>query len=117
MSDIEFDLDSVANDLARGLGATDFTVDRMRKAAAEIRVLRDQVMKQEAELSALREYRTNIDFPIESLAIRLSELGYKGEGMADAEIVEAARKKLNLLYRLVLVSGMNEKLLKACMEE
>lgn len=117
MSDIELVLDSVADDLARGLGATDLTVAVMRQSAAEIRVLRDQVKKQEAELAALREYRTNIDFPIESLAIRLSELGYKGEGMADAEIVEVARQKLNLLYRLVIVGGMNEKLLKACMEE
>jgi hypothetical protein len=63
-----------------------------------------------------REYRESLDLPMEDLTIAL--FGYNGDGEAleDWQIIERAATKINMLKEMILATGMNEALLKACME-
>ena len=79
----------------------------------------DQMMR-EAPIntaSAAVDYRNNMDFPMESLAITLNEFGLVGDSLSDAELVEVAIRKLRTLHGMVLATGMSPALLKAVMKE
>jgi hypothetical protein len=65
----------------------------------------------------LQEYRDKMDFPVELLASTLGDLGCKGEGAVDCDVVDVATRKLRTLHKLVLAGGMNPKMLEAIMAE
>lgn len=69
------------------------------------------------KIKILQEYRDNMEWPAECLSIQLDNIGFKGEGLLDHELVEVATRKLKVMYSMLLASGMNEKLLKAVMSE
>lgn len=68
-------------------------------------------------LESLQAYRNNMDLPMEILASTLGELGWKGEGAADGDVVDVATRKIRTLHKLVLAGGMNPKMLEAIMAE
>jgi hypothetical protein len=65
----------------------------------------------------LQKYRNNMDMPMEILASTLGELGWKGEGAADSEVVEVATRKLRTLHSMLLASGITAGMLQAVMAE
>jgi len=62
------------------------------------------------------EYRNAMDFPMQILAEVLDPEGNHA-GMADHDIVERATKKILTMKKMLLVIGLNPKLLDAIMEE
>ncbi len=72
--------------------------------------------RQKMTEAELREYRDNIEFPMEMLAMTLYELGYKVEHLSDPQVIEAATRKLKMLHSIA-ATVMNEDLLKAVMSE
>ena len=52
--------------------------------------------RQKMTEAELREYRDNIEFPMEMLAITLHDLGYKVENLDDHEVVKAAKEVIKL---------------------
>ncbi len=61
-----------------------------------------------------KKYKDDMDMPVECLAIEL--FGVNGEEMSDPEIIEHAIKKIRMLKEMLLATGMNQKLLDACMK-
>jgi hypothetical protein len=74
--------------------------------------------EQEKKVNACVDYRNRMEFPMEVLASTLEHMGVTviEGGANDDELVQIATRKLNMLYKMVLATGMNEALLKACME-
>lgn len=64
-----------------------------------------------------REYRESMDLPMEDLTIALFGFG-DGDNvpLEDWQLVERAATKIKMLKEMLLATGMNEALLKACME-
>ena len=56
-----------------------------------------------------------MDGPMEELACKLSEIGMMDEKLSDAELVEVATKKLNLLYDIAK-TVLSKELLAAVMK-
>ena len=66
----------------------------------------------------LQEYRDRMECPMEDLAVALWGVGDNGPtGLSDSEIIETAARKINMLKKLLLASGFNDKMLIAVMEE
>lgn len=65
----------------------------------------------------LKKYREDMDWRMEELGAILSDIGYDKERQMDYELVEAASRKLKTMYKMLLTTGIDEKLLKACMSE
>lgn len=63
------------------------------------------------------DYRLQMEFPMESLAIKLNSLGFKGERLSDAQIVEIATNKLQILRNMLVAAGVSEEIVKAVMSE
>lgn len=61
------------------------------------------------------DYRSHMDGPMEDLSVELC--GLDGKPMSDKEIIERATKKIKLLKKLLLSSGMNENILDLIMKE
>lgn len=67
---------------------------------------------------SLQQYRDRMECPMEDLAVALWGVGDDGPtGLSDSEIVERAARKIELLKKLLLASGVNAGMLKAIMEE
>ena len=64
----------------------------------------------------LREYRDNMEWPMEELAMALYDLGFRVENLDDAELAKVATTKLKMLHSIA-ATVMNEELLKAVMKE
>lgn len=63
------------------------------------------------------EYRDRLDCPMEDLTVALFGVGDSAPvPLEDWQIVERAATKIKMLKEMVLATGMNEALLKACME-
>lgn len=63
-----------------------------------------------------REYRVQMDLPMEDLTVALFGTGSDPVELEDWQIVERAAAKINMLKEMLLATGLNENLLKACME-
>ena len=67
---------------------------------------------------SLQEYRDRMECPMEDLAVALWGVGDNGPThLSDSEIIETAARKINMLKKLLLASGFNDKMLIAVMEE
>lgn len=63
-----------------------------------------------------QDYRDKMVFPMKSLKYALMDLGYdSGIENEDHELVDVAAKKLNMLYEMLLATGISKNLLKAAM--
>jgi len=62
----------------------------------------------------LEKYKDSLDSPMEELGVVLSDIGWKGSGVEDSKLVDVAAKKLKVLHRMLLASGM-KKVLDAVM--
>ena len=67
-------------------------------------------------LASTKAYRDKMEFPMENLAIQLEKIGFM-DRKNDDELVEVAARKLSTLYKMLLASDVNEKILKAVMAE
>lgn len=64
------------------------------------------------------DYQVRMNFPVENLAIAMWGIADGGpEGLDDDEIVERAARKILMLKKMVLATGLSEAMLKAVMEE
>lgn len=62
------------------------------------------------------QYQDKMEWPMEALAEAM--WGIEGpEALEDHEIVQFAARKIRTLKKMLLVTGFNEKMLKAIMEE
>jgi len=63
-------------------------------------------------------YRSNMDFPVEALAIAMWGVSNNGpRDLEDHEIVERAARKIETLKKMILATGFSEKMLNIIMEE
>lgn len=62
------------------------------------------------------EYRMEMDLPMEDLTVALFGVGGDPVPLEDWQIVERAAAKIKMLKEMLLATGLNENLLKACME-
>lgn len=72
------------------------------------------------KLEDLQDYCDSMACPMETLGITLGDLGIihaDNASMMDHEMVEVATRKLRVMYKMLLATGMNEALLKAVMSE
>lgn len=69
------------------------------------------------DLETLKEYRSNMDHPMEMLGIEMAALGWKGEGVLDHDMVMLAISKLKLLHRTLIANGMKKEVVEALMQE
>jgi len=79
-------------------------------------IVKNAIVKAEAAFEKVKKYRDRMEFPMENLAIKLEELGFTGR-LNDDEMVTVAARKLATLQKMLLASGVNEKILKAVMAE
>ena len=57
----------------------------------------------------IKDYRADMDWPIEELGSALASLGFKREQLSDAELVQVATRKLRTLHEIaqtVLTPGI-----------
>lgn len=67
---------------------------------------------------SLQEYRDRMEWPIENLTLSLWGTNQPENFAYDHDaIVEVATRKINMLKKMLLASGFNDKMLKAVMEE
>lgn len=66
---------------------------------------------------SLQDYRDNMECPMEDLAVALWGVGDDGPSLTDAELVELAARKINMLKKMLLATGFKPEMLKAVMEE
>jgi hypothetical protein len=62
------------------------------------------------------EYALVMDGPMEALANTLAGMGVDDGACTDAQIVEIAARKLQMMFDMLLATGMNENLLKAAIK-
>lgn len=79
-----------------------------------------QLEREMDDIARLQEYRDNMEVPMELLAMSMGELGILHDdnaGLMDHEMVELATRKLRVMHKMLLATGMSEALLKAVMSE
>jgi inhibitor of KinA sporulation pathway (predicted exonuclease) len=62
-------------------------------------------------------YHLRMDVPIENLAAELFGMSGNGKKLEDHKIVEHAIRKIRMLKKIVLATGLKENLLQVMMEE
>lgn len=62
-------------------------------------------------------YRDNMEWPMENLALALKSCGFDRQQLDDSELVDVATRKIKTLFEMVLATGMSRKLLEAVMKE
>lgn len=67
---------------------------------------------------SLQEYRDRMELPMESLAYAIyGTMNPENGPFNDDELVEMATRKINMLKKMLIATGFNEKMLRAVMEE
>lgn len=63
-----------------------------------------------------RQYREDMELPMEDLAYTMWGISDTQEPMEDSEIVEHAARKIRMLSDMLRATGMSPALLAACMK-
>ena len=67
---------------------------------------------------SLQEYRDKMELPMENLAYAIyGTMNPENGPFNDDELVEMATRKINMLKKMLIATGFNEKMLRAVMEE
>lgn len=67
---------------------------------------------------SLQEYRDQMEWPMENLANSIWGINTPESGpLEDYQVVEIAARKINMLKKMLLACGVNDKMIEAVMEE
>lgn len=70
-----------------------------------------------SNIETVSDYQLRMDVPIENLAAELFGVSGNGKKLEDHEIVEHAIRKIRMLKKMLIATGLKENLLQVMMEE